>query len=278
MSSDLSSFAGAPSRKGLRPGGFTLIELLVVIAIIAVLAGLLLPALSRARQKADRVTCVNNQRQLTLAWVMYADENDGKLVVNANLSGGGAASWVRGVMRWDLLLPWPDNYNRDYLTDSLLGPYCSRSFRIFKCPGDKVPGKGGPRVRSMSMNGMMGGYSPSDPASLNTNCILFLRQSQIIKPVPTDAWVFIDEQADSINDGFFRVNMSDTAAWWDLPASYHSGSCALSFADGHSETKVWSDSAIRSRAVTKKAYTAPTTATPNSDLIWLQSHTTSRLQ
>jgi prepilin-type N-terminal cleavage/methylation domain-containing protein/prepilin-type processing-associated H-X9-DG protein len=284
MSSDLPSFAGAPRRKGLMPGGFTLIELLVVIAIIAILAALLLPALGRAKQKADRLTCMNNQRQLTLAWVMYADENDGKLVVNANLSGGGVASWIRGVMRWDLMLPWPDNYNKDYLSDSLLGPYCSRSVRIYKCPGDKVPGRDGPRVRSMAMNGMVGGYSPGDQKSINNNAPsgpvyrLFLRQSQIIRPVPSDVWVFIDEQADSINDGFFRVNMSDTTAWWDLPGNYHGGTCSLSFADGHAETKVWSDSAIRNRAVTKKTYVAPTVAASDRDLIWLQSHTTAQAQ
>ena len=129
------------------------------------------------------------------------------------------------------------------------------------------------------MNGMMGGVSPGDPASINSpNYQLFVRQSQIIRPVPTDAWVFIDEHADSINDGFFRVNMSDSTAWQDLPASYHGGSGSLSFADGHSEIKAWSDSSIKNRPVTRSKYVPPCPANPNSDLIWLQSHTTSLVQ
>ena len=271
-------FTGRRWWKNLAPHGFTLIELLVVIAIIAILASLLLPALSKAKLKAERITCLNNQRQLTLAWVMYADENEGKLAPNANLSAGGVASWVTGKLSWDFS-PHPanpDNYNTTNLTDSMLGPFCGRSTRIYKCPGDKVPAAKGARVRSMSMNGMMGGISPGDPASINSpNCQLFLRQSQILRPVPSDAWVFIDEHADSINDGFFRVNMSSSTAWQDLPASYHGGSGALAFADGHSEIKTWSDSVIRNRPVEKSKFIPPAAASPNTDLIWLQSRTTS---
>jgi len=274
-------------RPGNRAGGpgafnrraFTLIELLVVIAIIAILAALLLPALSAARLKAERIACLNNQRQLTLAWMMYSDDNNARLPPNADLSGGGVNSWVNGVMKWDFGFgpAWADNYNTTLLTGSLLGPYSSRSIKIYKCPGDKLNGKSGPRLRSISMNGMMGGYSPGDPASINSPGFqLYLKLSDISKPNPSQAWVFIDENADSINDGFFRVNMSNTNAWQDIPASYHGGSGALSFADGHAETRVWTDSSIRNRPIKKSAYVPlSASANPNKDLVWLQSCTTS---
>lgn len=276
--------AGSVGPRGAEPflrQGFTLIELLVVVAIIAILAALLLPALSAARLKAERISCLNNQRQLTLAWMMYSDDNNGRLPPNADLNGGATNSWVNGVMKWDtgggaLGVPWPDNYNISLLTGSLLGPYSSRSSKIYKCPGDRVNGRSGPRVRSISMNGMMGGYSPGDAASINSpGYQLYLKLSDISKPNPAQAWVFIDENADSINDGFFRVNMSVTTEWQDIPASYHGSSGALSFADGHSETRSWSDGSIRNRPIRKAAYVPLSAiASPNTDLLWVQSCTT----
>jgi hypothetical protein len=129
------------------------------------------------------------------------------------------------------------------------------------------------------MSGQMGGVSPTDPASINQSppppYRLFLKQNQIVNPGPASAWVFIDEHADGLNDGFFRVNMGSTTAWADLPASYHCGSGALSFADGHAEIKRWTDSAVKDRPVTKVNISGPFTANPNTDLLWLQARTTS---
>ena len=140
-------------------GEFSLIELLVVIAIIAILAAMLLPALARARIRAERIACINNQKQLTYAWVMYADDNGGRVAPNTATSAKGQPSWVMGVLSWDMPPAFAnsDNTNTLFLTESLLGPYCSRSTGIYRCPGDKYPGSKGLRIRSISMNGQMGG-------------------------------------------------------------------------------------------------------------------------
>jgi prepilin-type N-terminal cleavage/methylation domain-containing protein/prepilin-type processing-associated H-X9-DG protein len=266
----------AKSRAGRR--AFTLIELLVVIAIIAILAAMLLPALSKAKQKAERVACLNHLRQLQFAWVMYADDNNDNLAPNPDYSTvtSGASGWVRGIMKWDVALaPWSENYDTTLLTESLLGPYCSRATGIYRCPGDKISAAKGVRVRSLSMNGQMARVS-TDPKVANTGYYTYYRHNQVQSPSQT--WVFIDEHGDSINDGFFFVQMGQTANWYDLPASYHGGSGALSFADGHSEVKVWHDSAIKDRPVTKVSITgfAATPASPNTDLIWLQERTAAK--
>src|SRR4051794_32306508 len=234
----------ARGRTHPREPGFTLIELLVVIAIIAILAAMLLPALSKAKVKAQRVGCINNQKQLTYAWLMYGDDNGGALPPNAASSAYGQPSWVSGKLNWDIF-PSPanlDNYDTSKLSGSLLGPFCSRSIGIYSCPGDKLPGAKGARVRSYSMNGQMGGVVVGadqlpviNQFGAPNNYQLFLKQGDIRNPSPSLAWVFIDEHADSINDGFFRIAMNQTTAWSDVPASYHGGSGALSFADGHAE-------------------------------------------
>lgn len=255
-----------------------MIELLVVIAIIAILAALLLPVLNRARLKAERAECVNNQRQLTLAWMLYSDDYNNFLVANVSTTAPNPneVGWVTGILTWDFppdSLPNPANTNILNLTQSLLGPYCNHSYGIYKCPGDKVPGFYGPRVRSISMNGMMNGIGDSTVS--NPGYQMFLKQTDIVNPGPSTAWVFIDEHADSINDGFFHVDMADTTTWADLPASYHGESGALSFADGHSEIRRWTDASIVDRPVTKVQYVPfSATASPNTDLLWLEQHTT----
>ena len=263
--------------------GFTLIELLVVIAIIAILAAMLLPALSKAKLKAQRIMCMSNQRQLTLAWIMYAGDYGDKLVPNASSSAIGTPSWVNGVLGWDNppAPPIQDNYNTLYLTTNALSSYCNRSAGIYKCPGDTVNGQLGPRVRSISMNGQMNGtVSAANGPVLNQygpgqNYQVYLKLGGINKPIPAEAFVFIDEHADSIDDGFFRVDMSSTTTWHNLPASYHGGSGELSFADGHSESRKWTDAVIKNRPVKKQVYANDAVASPNTDLLWLQSRTTS---
>ena len=132
------------------------------------------------------------------------------------------------------------------------------------------------------MNGMMGGIS-TQPEVINqyggnNNYQLFLKQVLIVNPSPVSAWVFVDEHADSINDGFFRVEMDISTAWRDLPASYHGESGAFSFADGHAEIKRWTDSSVRDRPVTRTSINSNNStipASPNTDLLWVQARTTS---
>jgi prepilin-type N-terminal cleavage/methylation domain-containing protein len=290
---------GQNEKRDHEQAGFTLIELLVVIAIIAILAAMLLPALAKAKQRALAVQCLSNNRQLAIAWTMYAGDNNDLMVPNRGLGGqspvivnpqtnpdlqpgGQYAQWCPGAMQ---NLTVALSYDK-WIKTGLLYPYLN-SLSVYHCPADHnripraVPAAfQKPALRTYSMNCWM---QSMDAAGNHTAAwngingyIVYTKLANMSRPGPSKTWVFIEESPIGIDDGYFAVDPRQTTTWFNIPSVLHGNSSEMAYGDGHAETQQWTDGNMI-HGVGANSTGNNVTASPNcGDLTWFISRSTAK--
>lgn len=243
---------------------FTLVELLVVFGVVIVLASVAVPALAKSKTRTPAAGCLSNLRQMQVGWAMYADDNKGKLMLNAP-AGGTTSCWVpTGSEDWNSSF---FNTNTGPLLAAPMSRYVGSNVTVFRCPGDVVPSRNGFRLRSYSMNGQVGNPFANYAPPLR----LYQKESDIVCPTPANLFVLCDEHPGSLNDGFLQV--SSSPRFPDVPASYLDNGCGFSFADGHAEIHKWQGKSLLIPVVRSVSFTSIPVSSTDPDWLWFSART-----
>ena len=269
--------------------GFTLIELLVVIAIIAILAAMLLPVLAAAKRRALEIQCINNLKELQIGWVLYAGDFQDYMLPNSPYNYAAADSWCPNsgeappsLMNWTTAV---GNTNAVYFKTTILTPYMSSVFGVYRCPADLWPSQNGYRIRDYSMQSQVGNLyckngqgTQLGTLALNPGGVAYVKLTELhSQPGPSDTIVFLEEHPNSlvnspVQDGYLEVD-STGGTFPDVPGSMHRWSCGMSFADGHVEMHKWLTSVLQIQVVPGGTLKSSVTSTTlNADWYWFTTH------